>query len=119
MDPQDGHAYPRWHASATAVDGRIYVLGGVLHNWVGPSAHVEVYDPATDTWEQRADMPPRTFLSGVAVVDGVIYLVGGTWTMNVMVKYAPETDTWENAPGGLANGRYALGPWGRQGISTR
>ena len=38
---------------------------------------VDVYDPETDTWSDLPDMPtPRDHL-GVAVVDGVLYAVGG------------------------------------------
>ena len=38
---------------------------------------VEMYDPETDTWEQRADMPtPRSAVS-TSVVDGKIFVIGG------------------------------------------
>ena len=40
-------------------------------------ATVEVYDPATDTWEQGADMPAPRRAFAISEVDGKIYVVGG------------------------------------------
>jgi hypothetical protein len=61
---------------------------------------LEVYDPATDTWTRKADMPtPRGALSA-CTVDGKIYVMGGFRTMNSLVglpiveEYNPATDTW-------------------------
>ena len=41
-----------------AVNGKIYVIGGVTSNGVNqPLVTVEAYDPATDTWTKEGDMP--------------------------------------------------------------
>ena len=98
-------------AAATVVDGKIYVIGGTVGrgttSWSGLPT-VEVYDPATDTWSSRADMPtPRGALRAVAI-DGKIYAFGGDeggtdnpgqWRVfhltNVLEVYDPATDTWE------------------------
>jgi hypothetical protein len=65
----------RGAGAAVAHAGRLYYVGGLRDN--EPMAMVDVYDPAADAWTALADMPtPRDHL-GVAVVDGVLYAVGG------------------------------------------
>jgi hypothetical protein len=128
--------------STIAVDGKIYTIGGLIE----PSpltvlSMVEVYDPTTDTWENKADMPTRRFAHATAVVNGKIYVIGGLdipddaaeddpgrdlFTVEV---YDPHTDTWErrtdmptprelanNAP--VVNGKsYVIGGW-QQGVQV-
>jgi N-acetylneuraminic acid mutarotase len=87
---------------AAAVDGTIYAIGG----WSGPAgpelstfSTVEAYDPATDTWTTKADMPTARGGSAIAVVDGQIYVIGGmfgppTEVSSAVEAYDPATDTW-------------------------
>jgi N-acetylneuraminic acid mutarotase len=62
-------------------------------------ATVEEYDPETDTWTRKADMPTRrTFLCS-CVVDGKIYVMGGVTAPeghepSALEVYDPATDTW-------------------------
>jgi len=92
---------PRWGHSATVVNGKIYVIGGLTSETSflngQPISAVEEYDPVTDTWARKADMPePRGYLSGShPVVDGRIYVVGGGKSGSSHVDvYDPATDTW-------------------------
>ena len=39
---------------------------------------VEVYDPATDTWVKGPDMPTARGCYSTSVVNGKIYVIGGT-----------------------------------------
>lgn len=65
----------RGGGAAVAHDGRLYFAGGLRDG--APQAQVDVYDPATDSWTALPDMPtPRDHL-GIAVVDGLLYAVGG------------------------------------------
>jgi hypothetical protein len=60
------------------LDGMLYAIGGYEGAPFLGSPIVEVYDPATDTWARKTDMPtPRWGLSSIAV-HGVIYAIGGT-----------------------------------------
>ncbi|MHC4564362.1 MAG: hypothetical protein ACYTE3_01245 [Planctomycetota bacterium] len=52
------------------VNGKIYVIG----------SHVQIYDPATDTWSVGAETPTRRRTS-VSVVDGKIYAIEPTRTL--------------------------------------
>jgi len=93
--------------SASVVDGIVYAIGGTIvtnvTEWGGDStevATVEAYDPATDKWTKKVDMPtPR---SGVAtsVIDGKIYAIGGVRkdkiykALSTVEVYDPATDKW-------------------------
>lgn len=79
----------RYGLSTSVVDGRIYAIGGTgttngLHAEAEPSMFVataEMYDPETDRWTQKADMPTPRLHVCTSVVDGKIYAIGGrhTW----------------------------------------
>jgi len=94
---------PRARAAASVVDGKIYVFGGARG---GGSSYavmsiVEAYDPATDTWTRKADMPaPRELLS-TSVVGGKIYAIAGQREEGslrdvypTVDMYDPVTDRW-------------------------
>ena len=85
----------RYHAGSAVVDGKIYAIGGSLVN-KEVTAIVEEYDPATDTWTRKADMPTARH-GWAAAVDGIIYAISG-WDGDRCVPtveaYNPATDTW-------------------------
>lgn len=102
---------PRTNAKAAVVNGTIYVFGGYnskdkfLQNWK-MADHVEAYDPLTDTWTQKKEMPISRFYFGLGVVAGKVYLIGGTTglgegqeqRMDRVDIYDPATDTWAKGP---------------------
>jgi N-acetylneuraminic acid mutarotase len=82
---------------ANVVDGRIYIIGGSDASTDDNRSHVrtvEVYDPATDTWIQKGDMPASRAAGFTSVVDGKIYLIGGYGGSQRVDEYDPSTDTW-------------------------
>ena len=88
--------------STSAVNGKIYAIGGALGAPVllAATSIVEEYDPATDRWTKRTDMPtPRWGLS-TSVVNGKIYAIGGWraggFSTTTVEEYDPTTDTWTN-----------------------
>ena len=97
-------AKARFILSASAVDGKIYAIGGssTLHG-VGLSI-VDEYDPTTDTWTLKAPMPTARQWLSTSAVNGKIYAFGGnprTYepTLSTVEEYDPATDTWtEKAP---------------------
>jgi N-acetylneuraminic acid mutarotase len=93
----------RAHVAIDVVDGKIYVIGGIFGETPQDNralSAVEAYDPATDTWTRKADMPTARNGVGACVVDGRIYVSGG-WDGNnhlaTMEVYDPATDTWTQA----------------------
>ena len=98
---------PRQVPKAAVVNGTIYVFGG-FHGeindlqWKYP-VNVEAYNPRTDTWIQKQDMPVPRVIFDVGVVDGKIYVIGGTTLLrgeriNRVDVYNPATDTWVKGP---------------------
>jgi N-acetylneuraminic acid mutarotase len=90
-------------SSASAVNGRIYVIGGNSSDSGDSHAFVEEYDPVTDTWIEKASMPTHRGALFTSVVDGKIYAIGGTqWeaetnrgsNVAAVEEYDPATDTW-------------------------
>jgi N-acetylneuraminic acid mutarotase len=84
--------------SASAVNGKIYAIGGGL-SWGGTCVSaVEEYDPATDTWTTKSDMPTARANLSTCVVNGKIYAIGGatgpTEIFSIVEEYDPATDTW-------------------------
>jgi predicted secreted protein len=58
---------------------------------------VEVYDPVTDTWTSKANMPFGVWNLRTTVLDGKIYALGGRpygQARPYVQEYDPATDTW-------------------------
>ena len=89
--------------STITINEKIYAIGG---GGTGPKGKffdilsvVEEYNPATDTWTKKADMPTARIGLSVTAVNGKIYAIGGgdTKTNKVLPTvevYDTETDTW-------------------------
>jgi N-acetylneuraminic acid mutarotase len=89
--------------SCSVVNGKIYAIGGQLEDerLATIFSTVEEYDPVTDTWTKKRDMPAPRANSSTSVVDDKIYCFGGSAsvTMNgthlsTVFQYDPATDTW-------------------------
>jgi N-acetylneuraminic acid mutarotase len=98
---------PSFRACGTAsvVDEKIYFIGGLYPGLVDADDN-EMYDPVTNTWDTTlSPMPtPRGFLAS-AVVNGIIYVIGGGYPVATTKNeaYNPITDTWTpkaDIPGG-------------------
>lgn len=100
---------PRWLLSTSVVNGRIYAIGGCsIVNAAGPAlSTVEVYDPVTDKWTKKADMPTARMGLSSGVVDGKVYAIGGqpaaiwVWwnALSTVEVYDPATDKWMKKAG--------------------
>ena len=100
---------PRIQFGVGAVAGKIYAIGGVLDpkeekpGLQGRIDLVEVYDPVSDTWAKRADMPTRRDGVRTAVIDDTIYAIGGSgWpqvgaggpALRTIEVYEPRVNRW-------------------------
>ncbi|MCY3741040.1 MAG: hypothetical protein OXH00_08470 [Candidatus Poribacteria bacterium] len=96
-----------------AVAGKIYAIGGVLDpkekkpGLQGRIDLVEVYDPVSDTWAKRADMPTRRDGFATAIIDDTIYAIGGNgWpqvgaggpALGTIEVYEPRVNRWTKRP---------------------
>ncbi len=88
------------HVGIGTTGGQLYIIGGYTQSgftvWQ-PVATVYAYDPATDTWVERAPMPtPRGALS-VTEHDGKLYAIGGydgKANIATVEVYDPNSNTW-------------------------
>src|SRR6476619_4159661 len=88
----------RHHTGGAFVDGKFYVAGGRTGNTEDSVnlTSLEAYDPATNTWEQRAPMPTGRSEIAVAAFNGELFVFGGELPgvyANVEA-YNPVTNTW-------------------------
>ena len=119
--------------TATLFAGKIYVLGGdqvvVDPEWAEGSRVtrcVDMYDFATDSWQQMAAMPKAKFAHTAAMLGGKIYVTGGYDADGVSTDccgaYDPVTNTWTtlatlseprcNHASAVFNGKlYVFGGW--------
>ena len=95
---------PRCFFGITVYQGKIFCIGGRTTNGAITGAN-EVYDPSTDTWENKTPMPTVREMLQANVVNGKIYLIGGypgtdrnqtysPTTENLNEVYDPATDSW-------------------------
>jgi len=102
---------PRSDFGIAVVQNKIYCIGGIVdYDWSGHGKGVltcvnEVYDPETDTWENKTAMPTERQRPLANAVNGRIYVIGGfqyrdlpppqtTIDLNVNEVYDPDTDSW-------------------------
>jgi N-acetylneuraminic acid mutarotase len=96
---------PRVNLCANVANGKIYLIGGNTFTsltWPLFSNKTEVYDPATDSWTQKAPLPNFVGLGNAdltsTVVDNKIYVMGSEEGAGADFNqiYDPETDTWSS-----------------------
>jgi len=95
--------------SIAICQNKIYCIGGYtkVSRTSAPTSTevVEVYDPATNSWETKTPMPTRRDDFAIIVHQAKIHLIGGTAGRNSTTGYLlytelnevydPATDTWE------------------------
>ncbi len=102
---------------ATAVlDGKIYVIGGLEVLGEEPnsppraSTIVEAYNPATNTWATRQDLPGPNHHNSAAVAAGRLYSFGGL--SKATFVYDPVNNSWSR----VADSLYAHGNTAAVGV---
>jgi hypothetical protein len=91
---------PRMNFGIAVYNNKIYCIGGYINFSSGTEATAanEVYDPATDTWANKASMPTPRLNLRANVVNGKIYLMGGIPNLDtgrtLNEVYDPASDTW-------------------------
>jgi len=93
--------------AAAASGGKLYVFGGMTDTSNSYAIKDTYrYDPATDTWTKRADVPFTTMFGGATLFDAgpMIYLVGGAWynswgyEQKAVYQYSPNINAWTAKP---------------------
>jgi N-acetylneuraminic acid mutarotase len=88
------------HVGIGVVGDRLYVIGGYRKSafsvW-NPVATIYAYDPATDSWTERAPMPTARGALSVTEHEGKLYAIGGydRTANNAQVEvYDPARNVW-------------------------
>uniref|UniRef100_A0A8D0GZL9 Kelch like family member 18 n=1 Tax=Sphenodon punctatus TaxID=8508 RepID=A0A8D0GZL9_SPHPU len=99
----------------TSIAGLIYAVGGLnsaAHFYAGDSLNVvEVFDPIANHWEKCQPMTTARSRVGVAVVNGLLYAIGGydgQLRLSTVEVYNPEADSWSKV-GTMNSKRSAMG----------
>ncbi|MFB0509477.1 MAG: Kelch repeat-containing protein, partial [bacterium] len=80
---------PRYTFATAFLNDRFYLIGG----W--NTTYVEEYNPMTKVWTVKTPMPTARGGSGVGVINGKIFVVGGRGgNSNELESYDPVNDTW-------------------------
>ena len=90
---------PRSAHRVVALDGRLYVVGGVGGPADGPGAsgRVLIYDVASASWSEGAPLPLNRDHLGAVVVGTEIWAIGGRAGGQNLARvdiYNPATDKW-------------------------
>jgi N-acetylneuraminic acid mutarotase len=88
---------------AGVIAGKIYVSGGrdLDNNSPGsddgaPRRSLYMYDQASDSWSQKADMPEPSIGGVSGAIDGRLYVLNASF--NQFYRYDPFTDSWTRLP---------------------
>lgn len=105
----------RSRLALVALDDVLVAVGGEEAG--GPTGAVDVYDPETNGWLPRADLPVAVANVQGAAIDGAIYIPGGTAADGAVIAdlqvYDPASDTWKaGAPLPAPRAGYALAALG-------
>ncbi len=95
--------FARVESPTAVVQGKLYLFGGFTDD-LGASNHVDVYDPAANTWTRKGDMPTQLTHLNPAMHGNTIWFAGGfkgkhPGPVSAEVwKYTVDLDTWTPVP---------------------
>jgi N-acetylneuraminic acid mutarotase len=70
-------AEARCRFSCCVIDGKILAIGGSVKSESDPIISIEEYDPVSDSWSHKADIPRERIGPTAEVVHNKIYVIGG------------------------------------------
>lgn len=86
------------------IGGKLYMSGGIFETADGRSGWhpgLNVYDPATNSWTKKAEMPKRVAQGVTGVINGKLYVLSGTCNncgpdrvTRRLYRYDPATNLW-------------------------
>eukprot|EP00794_Sanderia_malayensis_P009687 gene9687-10677_t len=100
--------HSRYYPGVGVMMGKIYVVGGLDHNWMSLKS-CERYDPKLNQWEVIRSMKVPRWSLGVAVVENQLYAIGGNHNVeqyaNSVELYNPNENKWFRGIAPLNYGR--------------
>lgn len=94
----------REEGASAVLNGRLYVFGG-FYDWTfNATGRVDAFNPATNSWQQRAWMPEAITHAPAIVINGEAWIFGGyvgkdpgPSTKKVYI-YNPNSNSWRRGP---------------------
>jgi PKD repeat protein len=80
----------RMYMATSAINGELFVTGGIISDYTTSQTALEIYNPATDSWSEGTPLPNPTGMCTGAVIDGQMYVINGYY----LYAYDPLTGTW-------------------------
>ncbi len=94
---------PRVYAASATIGERVYVIGGYEDSAELAHDNMWAYDSSTNEWTTLAPLPTPLMFHEAVVVDGLIWVFGGSddyGDMNLgLYVYDPEVDSWSTLEG--------------------
>lgn len=95
---------PRYEALAAVVDGRVLVFGGFHNAAIQATTRVDAYDPLTNAWQRRTDLPVPVTHTMTARRGSEVWIAGGFVgdhpgrATDAVWRYLPAEDRWMPGP---------------------
>ncbi|KAK6014253.1 kelch repeat protein [Ostertagia ostertagi] len=89
----------RYFLGSAVIDDYIYAVGG-LNESHSPLSSVEKYDPRRNAWTPAPDMNNRRYGSALAVVNEMLYAVGGydgTAEQDIVEVFDPKGESMDTS----------------------
>jgi len=81
------------NGEAVTLNDKIYFVAGFPVDNYG-TRHFYLFDPTTNIWTRKADVPVALQNLALAAVNGKIYAIGGDEFRSTNFEYTPETNAW-------------------------
>lgn len=95
---------PRFEPGTIPIDDKLYTFGGFFNNAIQATTSVQAYDPLTNAWSAKADMPRATTHIGVVREARNIWVLGGFegnnpgFAVSDVWIYDIDADSWSAGP---------------------
>ncbi|MEM6571238.1 MAG: malectin domain-containing carbohydrate-binding protein [Planctomycetota bacterium] len=94
----------RFEAGTIPIDGQLYCFGGFFTQSIRATERVDAYDPGTDTWTRKADMPTPTTHVGFVLEGRNVWMIAGFvgdnpgFATDEVWVYDIDLDQWSAGP---------------------
>lgn len=92
------------------MNGRIYIIGGLIKQKQFFTSTVQCYDPVRDRWTKISAIPSPRYNVKTCIWNGKLLISGGCCTKDDLIKkvycYAPKENVWEEEESLLNESKY-------------
>jgi N-acetylneuraminic acid mutarotase len=96
-----------WASGAAVINGKVYVPGGLNANATATRTLYQ-YNPATDEWTRKADMPIASYGGAAVTHNGKLWVLTPAGGSTRLHRYDPSTNKWTARASGPAGHYYPV-----------